>query len=251
MLALLQRRIGALFSSNSDDQRAPVRGMQHPPYQRNMKSVRPPIIPPEDEYEKQDENLFLSLGRLVMNTGSTVVEIFGGMFSGFRKNSYPHHVQQHYHYNHKQSSTWPMQESYVIRDEDEAPPLDTRDPTPRKTYPIMNKDPEKPRHIRQSQSHYVGWNGNAHGHGNFQQQQHQHQQQFLPQVYQHHDKHQSSSPQTYYEESCETKEIVFGAVQEQDGRHETMVIKAVDYGDPAYNNHNVRSRYNYSTRYSF
>ncbi|XP_006338543.1 uncharacterized protein [Solanum tuberosum] len=247
MLALLQRRIGALFSSNSDDQRAPVRGMQHAPYQRNMKSVRPPIIPSEDEYEKQDENLFLSLGRLVMNTGSTVVEIFGGMFSGFRKNPYPHHVQQHYHYNHKQSSTWPVQESYVIRDEDEAPPLDTRDPTPRKTYPIMNKDPEKPRHIRQSQAHYVGWNGNAaHGHGNFQQQQ-----QFLPQVYQHHDKHQSSSPQTYYEESCETKEIVFGAVQEQDGRRETVVIKAVDYGDPAYNNHNVRSRYNYSTRYSF
>ncbi|KAH0700705.1 hypothetical protein KY284_014920 [Solanum tuberosum] len=246
MLALLQRRIGALFSSNSDDQRAPVRGIQHAPYQRNTKSVRPPIIPPEDEYEKQDENLFLSLGRLVMNTGSTVVEIFGGMFSGFRKNPYPHHVQQHYHYNHKQSSTWPMQESYVIRDEDEAPPLDTRDPTPRKTYPIMNKDPEKPRHIRQSQSHYVGWNGNAaHGHGNFQQQQ------FLPQVYQHHDKHQSSSPQTYYEESCETKEIVFGAVQEQDGRRETVVIKAVDYGDPAYNSHNVRSRYNYSTRYSF
>ncbi|XP_060191964.1 uncharacterized protein LOC132621644 [Lycium barbarum] len=241
MLALLQRRIGALFSSNSNDQRAPVRGMQHAPYQRNMKSVRQPLIPTEDEYEKQDENLFLSLGRLVMNTGSTVVEIFGGMFSGFRKNpNYPHHVQQHYHnYPHKQSSAWPMQESFVIRDEDEAPPLDTRDPTPRKNYPIMNKDPEKARHMRQSQSHYV--------HSNFQQ----HQQQYLPQVYQHHDKHQSTSPQTYYEQSCETNEIVFGAVQEQDGRRETMVIKAVDYGDPAYNNHNVRSRYNYSMGYSY
>ncbi|OIT35630.1 PREDICTED: uncharacterized protein LOC109243132 [Nicotiana attenuata] len=247
MLALLQRRIGALFSSNSNDQRTPVRGVQHATYQRNTKSVRPPLIPPDDEYDKPEENLFLSLGRLVLNTGSTVGEIFGGMFSGFRKKHYPHHVQQHYHYPHKQSSAWPMQESYVIRDEDEAPSLDTRDPTPRKTYPLMNKDPEKARHMRQSQSHYGGWNGNAHGHGNFQQ----HQQQFLPQVYQHHEKHQSSSPQTYYEQSCESNEIVFGAVQEQDGRRETMVIKAVDYGDPAYNIHNIRSRYNYNTGYSF
>ncbi|PHT91766.1 hypothetical protein T459_06879 [Capsicum annuum] len=247
MLALLQRRIGALLSSNSNDQRDPVRGMKHAPYQRNMKSVRPPLIPSEDEYEKEDENLFVSLGRLVMNTGSTVVEIFGGMFSGFRKSPYPQHVQQHYHYSHKQSSAWPMQESYAIRDEDEAPSLDTRDPTPRKTYPIMNKDTEKARHMRQSQLHYGGRSSNAHGHGNFQQQQ----QQYLPQVYQHHDKHQSSSPQTYYEQSCETKEIVFGAVQEQDGRRETMVIKAVDYGDPAYNSHNVRSRYNYNSGYSF
>ncbi|CAN4082475.1 unnamed protein product [Withania somnifera] len=249
MLALLQLRIGALFSLDSNDQRAPVRGEQHAPYQRNMKSVRPPLIPPEDEYEKQDENLFLSLGRLVMNTGSTVVEIFGGMFSGFRKNPYLHHVQQHYHYPHKQSSAWPMQESYVIRDKDEAPSVDTRDPTPQKTYPIMNKDPEKARQMRQSRSHYGGWNSNSHGHGNFQHQQ-QHQQQYLPQVYQHHDKHQSSSPETYYEQSCETKEIVFGAVQEQDGRREKMLIKSIDYGNPAYNDYNVRSRYNYCTSYS-
>uniref|UniRef100_A0A7N2LXW8 Uncharacterized protein n=1 Tax=Quercus lobata TaxID=97700 RepID=A0A7N2LXW8_QUELO len=48
----------------------------------------------------------------------------------------------------------------------------------------------------------------------------QHIQQQPQQQQQHHYRHFSSSPQTYYEKSCETNEIVFGAVQEQDGRRE-------------------------------
>lgn len=205
------------------------------PYQKAHKSIRPPLIPPE--------GLFGSLGRLFSHTGSSVVEILGGLFSGGTKQ---HPMRQHYHPKHGNSS-WPVQESFVIPDEDEPPPpaVESRDPTPRKSYPFMSKELERCRHYnttnRQNHPFYGGgWNSEV------PQQlqkhhQHHHQQQ------QYHQKHQSSRPQTYYEQSCETNEIVFGAVQvqEQDGRREAMVIEAVDYGDPIYNNHNIRSRYNY------
>ncbi|KAA8530257.1 hypothetical protein F0562_004966 [Nyssa sinensis] len=248
MLALLQRRIGAMFSSPSDPSTDPVqRGIPPAPYQRPLKSVRPPIIPAEDESEKSEEGLFSSLGRLFLNTGTSVVEIFGGLFSGFRKKPL-HHIQhqQHYQQPSKQSNAWPMQESFVIPDEDEPPTLETRTPTSRKTYPFMTKDLEKTQQFKQSRSFHGGWNADFH----HQQQQHLRQQQQQQQMQQqhhqqHHQRHYSSSPQTYYEKSCETNEIVFGAVQEQDGRREAVVIKAVDYGDPIYNNHNIRSRYNY------
>uniref|UniRef100_A0A5B7A8F5 NHL domain-containing protein n=1 Tax=Davidia involucrata TaxID=16924 RepID=A0A5B7A8F5_DAVIN len=237
MLALLQRRVGAMFSSPSDPRTAVKKGIPPAPYQRPLKSVRGPIIPAEEESEKpEEEGLFGSLGRLFLNSGTSVFEIFGGLFSGFRKK--PLH-QQHYQQPTKHSNAWPMQESFVIPDEDDEPPsIETRTPTSRKSYPFMAKDMEKTHHFKQSRPFHGGWNGEFH---HQQQQQHLWQQQ----QQQHHQRHYSSSPQTYYEQSCETNEIVFGAVQEQDGRREAVVIKAVDYGDPIYNNHNIRSRYNY------
>lgn len=198
-----------------------------------MKSVRPPLIPAEDECEKADEGFFLSLGRLFLNTGSTLAEIFAGLFSGSRKKP-PHHQIQHRQPS-MNSSGWPMQESYVIPDEDIPPSIESRAPTPKKTYPFMNPEMEKACHFAQSRAFYSsGWDGSY--------QQLQQKQQYQ----QHHQKHYSSSPQTCYEQSCEAKnEIVFGAVQEQDGRREAVVIKAVDYGDPIYNHHNIRPRRNY------
>jgi hypothetical protein len=71
-----------------------------------------------------------------------------------------------------------------------------------------------------------------------------HLQRYKQQQQQHH-RHYMPNPKTYYEKSCETNEIVFGAVQEQNGRREAVVIKAVDYGDPRYNHHNIRPRFNY------
>ena len=69
---------------------------------------------------------------------------------------------------------------------------------------------------QQSQPYYNGWDGDYRQ----VQQQQQHIQQQPQQQQQHHHRHFSSSPQTYYEKSCETNEIVFGAVQEQDVRRE-------------------------------
>ncbi|KAK3033567.1 hypothetical protein RJ639_032415 [Escallonia herrerae] len=247
MLALLQRRVSAMFSSRSDPG-ASMKSTPPAPYQRPFKPVRPPLIPAEDESEKSEEGLFGSLGRLFVNTGSSVAGTFGGLFTGSRKRPLhpPIHQQyQQYQQSTKYSNSWPMQESFVIPDADEPPSIESRDPTPRKTYPFMTKDVEKPRHFKQSRSSYGGWNGDFQ-----QQQQQQHQVHQHQQYQQHHQRHFSSGPQTHYEPNGETNEIVFGAVQEQDGRREAMVIKAVDYGNPIYNNHNVRSRYNY-TGYSY
>lgn len=207
------------------------------PYQRPAKSARPPLIPNEGDLDKPEEGFFGSIGRLVLNTGSTVAEVFGGLFSGLRRKPVHYQFQHQYQQFNTPSNTWPMQESFVIPDEDEPPTIETRTPTPKKTYhPYMAKDSEKRNYIKQSRAYYNGWDVDYH---------HQQQQKIQNQQQQHHNQHFSSNPQTYYEKSCETNEIVFGAVQEQDGRREAVVIKAVDYGDPVHNHHNIRPRLNY------
>ncbi|KAL3629240.1 hypothetical protein CASFOL_026462 [Castilleja foliolosa] len=232
MLALLQRRISAMLSYDNEPKAYNVQSMPPAPYQRPPpKSAYPPLIPPENEYEKQDEGLFTSLGRLFTNAGSSIVDIFGGLFSFAKK---PNIQQQQHQYNyHPSSRAWPVQESFVIPREDGPPPIDPREPTPRKAHI------EKTRQFKQNRSYYNNeWNNN--GDYNQQQQQPRH----VPQLqhHQYHQKQQPTSPETHYgPDNAETNEIVFGAVQEQEGRREAMVIKAVDYSEPV----NVRSRYNY------
>ncbi|KAG8635049.1 hypothetical protein MANES_17G123300v8 [Manihot esculenta] len=254
MLALLQRRVQALFSSNDDSRAYIKKGTPMPPYQRPPKSVRPPLIPNEGELEKPDEGFFGSLGRLVLNTGSTVGEILGGLFSGFRSKPLHYQFQQQYQHHLQHSNAWPMQESFVIPDEDEPPSIETRTPTPKRTYPFITKDMEKHQQFKHNHSYHSGWDAEYHQQKKQQQQQQMHMQMQMQmqmqrhqqqQQQQHHHRHYTSNPKTYYEKGCETNEIVFGAVQEQDGRREAVVIKAVDYGDPRYNHHNIRPRFNY------
>ncbi|KAJ8750091.1 hypothetical protein K2173_014006 [Erythroxylum novogranatense] len=236
MLALLQRRVQALFSSTCVSKAYVKKGSPIPPYQRPPTSVRPPLIPNEDEPEKPEEGFFGSLGRLVLNTGSTVGELFGSLFSGSRRKTLQYQFHQHYEPALKHSNAWSMQESYVIPDEDEPPPIETRAPTPRKTYPFMAKEVmERNHHLKQPRGYCSTWDGD-----------YNRQQQMQEQLQQQHNRHYMSNPKTYYEKSCETNEIVFGAVQEQDGRREAVVIKAVDYADPRYSHYNIRPRYNYS-----
>ena len=194
-------------------------------YQKPLKSVRPPLIPTEDEQEKQEEGFFGSLGRLLVNTGTSGMEILGAIFPGFRRKTSDYQYQSQQQQKHL--NAWPVQESFVIPDEDEPPSIETRTPTPRKTYPFMSKDPEKMHQLRQSRVFYNGWDDDP-------QHQQKHQQ--------HHHKYQSSAPHTHYEQSCEKTEIVFGAVQEQDRRREAVIIKPVDYGAPMFDHHNIRPR---------
>lgn len=228
-----------------------AKSMPPAPYQRPpAKSVLPPLIPAEDEYDKQEDGIFTSLRNIFVQTGSSIAGIFGGLFSSSKKPPPLHHFhhpqqqqQQHhnYHYQSRHGNAWPVQESFVVPREDEPPPLETRErePTPRKSYPYSTKDPEKSRQSKQSRNYYNQWNS-----GGYPAQLQQHQ---------HHQKHQPSSPQTFYEpQNSETNEIVFGAVQEQDGRRESVVIKAVDYSEPVYSSsNNVRSRYNYMSYSSY
>ncbi|GLU02037.1 hypothetical protein SLE2022_193100 [Rubroshorea leprosula] len=240
MLALLQQRVRAMFSSHDDSRTAMKEGTKVAPYQGPPKSVRPQLIPSEDEPEKPEEGFFGSVGRVVLNTGSSVAAVFGGLFSGFRKKPHYYHLQHQCQQPDVHSNGWPtqMQESFVIPDEDDPPPMETRATTPKKSHLFMTKDLKKK---HQNQSYYNRWDV---GYQQQQQLQTKMQQQQQPQQ-QHHHRHYSSNPQTYYENSCETNEIVFGAVQEQDGRREAVVIKAVDYADPRYNHHNIRPRMNY------
>nr|KJB77985.1 hypothetical protein B456_012G171100 [Gossypium raimondii] len=213
MLALLQHRVGTIVSSQNDQDLVRTDATLSSPYHKPMKMVRPPLIPTEEEQEKQDEGFFGSLRKLVHNGGVSVLEIF-------RKKSPRLHQQQPNH-----SMPWPTQESFVIPDEDEPPPIDTRAPTPRKTYPFMSKDAEKIHQLRQSRVFYNGWDAD-------------------PQQQQHH-RYLLSAPRTYYEQSHEkTNEIIFGAVQERDRTRESKTIKSVDNGNNSYDHQNIRSRSN-------
>lgn len=183
------------------------------PYHKPMKMVRPPLIPTEEEQEKQDEGFFGSLRKIVHNGGVSILEIF-------RRKSPRLHQQLPNH-----SMPWPTQESFVIPDEDEPPPIDTRAPTPRKTYPFMSKDAEKIHQLRQSRVFYNGWDADP-------QQQQQH-------------RYLLSAPHTFYKQSHEkTNEIIFGAVQERDLKLESMTIKPVDNGNNIYDHKNICSRSN-------
>ncbi|WVZ12845.1 hypothetical protein V8G54_017375 [Vigna mungo] len=243
MLALLQRRLGTIVSSQ-DAEGSTMSSISPSPYQKPVKSVRPPLIPSEDESDKQEESFFGSLGKLLTNAGASVVEIMGGLFPGFRKRqqSYEFQSQTLFQQPQKQLNAWPVQESFVIPEEDEPPSIDPRTPTPRKTYPFMSKDAEKMQQLLQSRAFYSGWEGDLQ-----QQQQVKHQQQQQQQQLKHHHRHQyhSSIPHTYLEQSHEeTNEILFGAVQEHDRKQETVVIKPVEYGQSLYDHHYIRPRIN-------
>ncbi|XP_057762393.1 uncharacterized protein LOC130982412 isoform X1 [Arachis stenosperma] len=230
MLALLQRRLSTIVASQ-DDQDQAMSGISPTPYQKPLKYVRPPLIPSEDEPEKQEEGFFGSTGKLLSNAGASVVELLGGLFPGLRKKPQMYEFQsqqQLFQQPQKQVNAWPVQESFVIPKEDEPPSIDTRAPTPRKTYPFMLVDAEKMQQLRQSRVFYSGWDGDL-------QQQPKN----------HHHRHQSHSsiPRTYYEQSHEeTNEILFGAVQEHSVKQESVVIKPVNYGDSVYDHHNIRPR---------
>ncbi|KAJ0241224.1 NHL domain-containing protein [Hirschfeldia incana] len=206
MVALLQRRVGTIVSSQNVsvlDQETYEGDADHKP----VKPFRPSLIPNGDEQvEKQDESFLASMGNLASNAWVTVTEML-------RKRQQTSTSFQEY--QTKQSSAaafstattpWPIQESFVIPEEDEPPPVEHRNQTPRKTYAFMSKDAEKMQQLRQSREFYRSWESAEFP--NQQQQQQQKQQQ--------HRRHYSSIPHTYYEENSEkTNEVVFGAVHEK------------------------------------
>lgn len=231
MLALLQRRVGSIVSSQND---VTTQSTSPSLYQKPPKSVRLPLIPAAVESEKQ-EGFVGSLGKLLVNAGTSAMEIIGSIFPVFKKKSVAYQFRSRGHF--QQSNSWQPQESFEIPKEEEPPSIESRAPTPKKVYPFMSKDAEKLQHQRrQSRVFYAGLNSEF-------QQQHQQQQQ----KHQHH----SSIPQTYYEQSSEkTNEIVFGAVQEE--RRRDSVIRPTDYAmHPQLNHQNVRLRTGYNQGYLY
>ena len=206
-------------------------------FQKPLKSMmRPPLIPSEDEQEKQEESFLGSLARLVAQTGESAADILGAVFPMLKKKkpNTQHQSQYPYEQQFKYSNAWPVQESYVIPHEDEPPSIETRAPTPKKTYAFMTKDSEKMQQLRQSRAFYSGWDGDLQKQQQTKTQQHLHQ-------------YHASPAQTYYERSPETtNEILFGAVQEQDKKRETVVIKPLKHGVSYYDRQNIQSRPGYN-----
>ncbi|KAF8090531.1 hypothetical protein N665_0474s0010 [Sinapis alba] len=221
MLALLQRRVGSIVSSHNDQE-------MFESDQNDQKPSRPSLIPTGDEQqEKQDDSFLVSLGNLASNAWVSVMEILR------IKQPAATNFQQ---YQTKQSAAafsttapWPIQESFVVRDEDEPPPVEHKNQTPRKTYAFMSKDAEKMQQLRQSRAFYSSWEAE------FPNQQQQKQQQ--------HRRHYSSIPHTYYEQNSEqTNEIVFGAAQEQSSKR---AAKPKESGEQINNNNNTQQNLHY------
>ncbi|XP_074568401.1 uncharacterized protein LOC141824953 [Curcuma longa] len=221
MLALLQRQVGGMVSTKNDPQTA-MKGTTMSPYQKpTRQSIRPPLIPTGDEVENTDEEgLFTAFGKLVSRV--------------FKRRSKTAHFQQ----QQQRSSNWPTADSFVLPEDEIPPPLETRTPTTLASYSFTSKEPEKIQHIRHTSPYPAGWHAEPHQ----QQQQQVYQRQHLQRHRQY-----SSGPQTYYEQSCETtNEIIFGAVQELDTKRQMVEIKALNYGDPIYEQYGVRYRNSYA-----
>ncbi|CAA7031367.1 unnamed protein product [Microthlaspi erraticum] len=210
MLALLVRRVRSLFSSSRHDNKRYVAkpNMTVAPYQRYPRPVRQPLIPPQHEPEKE-EGFLGSLGKLVVKTGSSVSEMMSGS-----RNVAPQEFQ--YHHHQQQPNQWPVQESFAIPEEDGPPALEPR----------SGANPDKP-YLRAQ-----GTNQNRSYYQDYDQ-------------YQNQQKRNVSDTASSFEDNREKNEIVFGAVQEQDGRREAMVIKAVDFNESMNEQRNLRPRINY------
>ncbi|KAG2245299.1 hypothetical protein Bca52824_092838 [Brassica carinata] len=208
MFALLVRRVRSLFSSFPHDNKRHVAkpNMTMAAYQRYPRPVRQPLIPPQHEPEKE-EGFLGSLGKLVVKTGSSVSEMMSGSRNVTTQDFQYHHQQQ--------PNQWPpVQESFAIPDEDGPPGLE----------PGSVTNPDKPylraQGTKQNRSYYQDYD------------QYQNQQK------------RNVNDTGKFEENREN-EFVFGAVQEQDGRREAMVIKAVDFNEALNDQRNLRPRINY------
>lgn len=259
MLALLHQRVRALFSSSSQtDPRKDMNNMVHNPYQIHHKPVIPPLIPNEEEFDKGEEGFFTSFGRLIFNTISTCFELLGGLFYMFGSKKQQRQQQQQQqqlrtippHLYHHQPITQhinqdrprlPIQDSYIIQEEDEPPAMESRSP---------RKDAQLDRFYQNRQGQ--GFHGRV-VEGEFHPSQHHHRQQEANRGEPNQQQMQTTRQRQYgaipakscCERGGEANEILFGAVQEQDGRRETVVIKAVDYSEAGYNHPNIRPRVNY------
>ncbi|XP_028549428.1 uncharacterized protein LOC110095212, partial [Dendrobium catenatum] len=239
MLALLQRRVGVMISSQDANYQeilkasASIKSRSSVLQKSSWESGRPTLLSTEDDLKKQDEEegFLTSMVKLLSGAKSSLAEIVGALFS--RKTQASEH--QVAHRQQQRPNSWPVQESFIIPEEDEPPPVEAKTPTPRKTYAFMSKNQAKIHQLRQGQAYFNHWDGKMQQHQQHNQQQvHQHQQYSL-------------APQTYYEQNYEaTNEVVFGAVQELDCSPRPVEFKAENYRDKLNDQYGLRSRVGYN-----
>lgn len=186
MLARLQFRVLATFSSKNDARVDSRNVTSIPPYGRVEKSVRHPLIPSEEEDDNQpEENIICSLGKLFLNTGSSAAEIFVTLLLGARRKASNSHGQQHYQVNKHAPSRFGMQENFTASHGRE--PLEVKTTT-RKPYSYSATQ------LGNVQRYRRIWGDGSGG-----------EEQPYP-----------SSPKVWYNRSNERNEVVFGEVQEEE-----------------------------------
>ncbi|KAG0469336.1 hypothetical protein HPP92_018664 [Vanilla planifolia] len=138
MLALLQRRVGVMFSAQDDSATDLNASIPGPAYQNPIRgSVRPPLIPTESDSKQQDEEegFFATTTKLLSGTKLTLAEIFGALFRRKTRAKQQQVASQ----QQQRLNPWPVQESFVIPDEDEPPPVETKTPLLEKPMPSCPK----------------------------------------------------------------------------------------------------------------
>ncbi|KAF8086768.1 hypothetical protein N665_0613s0036 [Sinapis alba] len=239
MLALLQRRLGSILSYHTDQEI-----YKAVPDQKPLKPARPSLIPTGDDQEQQEESFLVPLRVFMSNAWLFLAELFSGMFPGLKKKQTVSFSFNHQETNHSAYSTssWPIQESFVIYNKDEPPPIETKNFTPKKTYPFMSKDAESMQQLRQSRALFRSLDPEFRQ----EQQQQKHKQ--------HHRRHHSTIPHTHYEMNSEkTNEILFGPVQEQDQRRVAAAgtAKPMEYVDQTNSHQNLHYRAHQSVSYPY
>ncbi|KAI0504383.1 hypothetical protein KFK09_015335 [Dendrobium nobile] len=163
MLALLQRRVGVMISSQDANYQeilkasASIKSRSSVLQKSSWESGRPTLVSTEDDLKKQDEEegFLTSMVKLLSGAKSSLAEIVGALFS--RKTQASEH--QVAHRQQQRPNSWPVQESFIIPEEDEPPPVEAKTPTPRKTYAFMSKNQAKIHQLRQGQAYFNHWDG--------------------------------------------------------------------------------------------
>ena len=201
-------------------------------------SERSSFIPINGEEEILDGG-WVFFGKFFVDILKSIAEIIGGLFSyitgGFRKKS-----------PYKKGNLWPLRDSLIPDDDDDIEPQ----LTPRKKKTVTFREPEIDAPIsppsssglhngdyglaREYTSLFISNRSINQNHGYYQDEDNQDHVQPL--------RHHSSAPETYFERDYDTtNEVVFGDVQETIGIYKPVDFKPVDYGDPMYNHHNIKS----------
>lgn len=194
---------------------------------------------PLDEDQGNVDAGWVSFGKFFIDVFKSTGEIIGGLFSyvtgGFRRRS-----------PHKKGDLWPLRDSLIPEDDDIEPQL-----TPRRKRSVTFREPEvdtpmSPPLSSESRSNDVRptreYMNKFTFSGSF-NNRHEHYEDEDGQGHLKPLRHHSSAPETFYERNYDSSnEVVFGAVQETGEINEPVEIKPVDYGDPMYDHHNIRSR---------
>ncbi|RAL53254.1 unnamed protein product [Cuscuta campestris] len=139
MLALLQRRVGSIVSSEKDEKTVVSYNPNEKRVMTSPSSSSPgmqPLFPHDGPEEKQEETFFGSMGKLAAHTGECLVDILGSIFPAFirRKPQGNHIPPYHQLHNHPNTPWQAPPDSYDIPRHEVPPPIDTRSPTPKKEY---------------------------------------------------------------------------------------------------------------------